>query len=811
MTYEQTLAKLNILVYNGSYTASVISNKSISYTISGSNDFTDGGVTYTGIITLSVPYGVYSIEIAESTYHKSYTGTVEVLGDTTKEIHLTPYYNLTGSVVTTGAASVPLSNTSLYVYNSSSELVETITTDSNGNFTSDSVYLSGFTGFIRSPHIQQGDYSIESMNYHFTVTDTPTHVTSNINFSPTASLASKDVTFYVQKDGYTYQSSATKPTITVNGESQTVDPNGNTFSLPYGSHTVEISSTNYNDSLSESITVSDSTSSYTYSVTGYYDLRVETKWYYDNNSSNSSVWSNNFTVNLYNLSNTSTVLATSTSNSTGDAYFYVSGNYKINGTTTYYLNIPEQKLGDGACVVSNNNYVGLDYDNSDIQSNGHGGNQIYISYVLQLKTYTWQAIVTRDGSNYYYTGINITLTNKNNSNITYSSTTNRGVATFSSLPWGKYNVSIDSTTYAYGLSTSCEEFDLTYATFSTTFDLTANYSIRARIACSDSVYRSGITVFLLDSTDTKVSTVTTDSNGYATFSRSVVLQGGSSFTVSVPTQTVGSYAISQNSRTGYVYPNGGWGTKIYIYYTDFYDYMDFVGPTVTVTQQSTEVTRTIYGSSIYSYNLQVLETKAYYSKSYSTLSSYSLSGSGYGMYVNNTSDHQTYFRWPLGCAIKWGSKDWSIQFGVNTSAIQSLCYYRDLNPKYFPNVGVRVGSTTSNDINCKSRIGLLLAYTSNYQPALIIDNNQNANWSMYTGTLGWGTAIGADTYFFGLIAKYSASTRQVTLSRYYKTVDNILDSYTFNVSLSDDSSESYVTALFCNNIQLSYIIVKGYY
>lgn len=793
MTYEQTLAKLNILVYNGSYTTTVISNKSISYTISGSNDFTDGGITHSGIITLSVPYGVYSIEIAESTYHKSYTGTVEVLEDTTKEIHLTPYYNLTGSVVTTGAASVPLSNTSLYVYNSSSELVETITTDSNGNFTSDNVYLSGFTGFIRSPHIQQGDYSIESMDYSFTVSDTPTHVTSNINFSPTASLASKDVTFYVLKDGYTYQSSATKPTITVNGESQTVDPNGNTFSLPYGSHTVEVGSTNYNDSLSESITVSDSTSSYTYSVTGYYDLRVETKWYYGNDSSTSSVWGNNFTVKLYEYGNTSTILATSTSTSTGDAYFRVTGSYKINGTTTYYLNIPEQKLGDDACVVSNDNYVGLDYDNSDIQSNGHGDNQIYISYVLQLKTYSWQAILNRDGSSFYYTGITVSITNSGYTSLSYSATTSSGVAQFSSLPWGKYEVRIGSSSYSNALNTSCSDFDLTYGTFGTTFYVTGKYGVKFEVVGSNGSYIGDVTCKLYNSSDTLLTTGTTNSGGDVTFSSSYTLDYGAYFYVTIPSQTTSSYTVT--GKTFYLYANTNYGSNVNIYNSSFYDYLYFRSNTVTVSAVSTssQVTRSLPLTS----SRDITETGQGYTNSYSTLSSYPLSLGSYGGYINNDSNHLTMFKWPLGGKVCWESKDWSFSFrfyspGGDFGYMNS--YASNTN-----NAGIRFG--TSSSTNSAGYAKIAFNGSHNTKPTFMTDTSETAGWTLYQNG-SWSSSSNGAT----ISVSYSSSSGLVT---YTASSGNTITGNCYP-TLTDDSSETYLTVLFSSNLQIGNIQLTCY-
>lgn len=792
-TYRQTLANLRIKVYNGNYTSSVTTGKTISYVITGPNNYVCSSNTSYGDFTVQVPYGTYNIEISAGVLHDAYSDSAEILGDTTKEISLVSYYHLQGKIVTTGEVSIELGNTDIYVYNNNGDLVETITTNSIGEFISDSVYLSGFTGYIRTPYTQKGNYQIESVDQYFTVSDNSYITTDTISINPNATIASKNVTFYVQKDGYTYTSSATKPTITVNSESQTVDPNGNTFSLPYGSHTVEISSTNYNDSLSGSITVSDSTSSYTYSVTGYYDLRVETKWYYGNDSSTSSVWGNNFNVKLYKLGDTSTVLATRTSNSTGDAYFYVSGNYKINGTTTYYLNIPEQKLGDDACVVSNNNYVGLNYDNSDIRSNGHGSNQIYISYVLQLKTYSWQAILNRDGSSFYYTGITVSITNSGYNSLSYSATTSSGIAQFSSLPWGKYEVRIGSSSYSNALNTNCSDFDLTYGTFGTTFYVTGKYGVKFEVVGSNGSYIGDVTCKLYNSSGTLLTTGTTNSGGDVTFSSSYLLDYGSYFYVTIPTQTTSSYNVT--GKTFYLYANTSYGSKSNIYNSSFYDYLYFRSNTVTVSAVSTvsQVTRSLPLTS----NRYITETSQSYTISNSSLSSYSLSISSYGGgYVNSGTNHLTMFKWPLGGKVKWGSYDWSLTFSCAAKDQASLYPFVTLNSNYTEshNVGVRLGSNTSSDLNGYGKVGFNVSY--NNKPTLLINNTQNSKWTLYNnGT--WSSSDGNATI---TINYYASSGRLEWSAR--GGAGTTLSKTSIYPSLSDDTSTTYLAIMLSHYMSI---------
>ena len=153
----------------------------------------------------------------------------------------------------------------------------------------------------------------------------------------------RDVTIYVTKNGDTYSSSATKPTITFNGSSQTVNPNGNTFTgVLDGTYTINVGATTYNDSKSVSVDVSSGNTSFTVDVVGYYDLKVTYQWYINDVYNNGVNYCYGATVYLRNSSGSN--LTNTTTNSSGLATISASS-YKVgNNSYTLYRELHFNKL-----------------------------------------------------------------------------------------------------------------------------------------------------------------------------------------------------------------------------------------------------------------------------------------------------------------------------------------------------------------------------------------------------------------------------------------------------------------------------------
>lgn len=220
-------------------------------------------------------------------------------------------------------------------------------------WTTSNKYKAGTSLTVTTPEITTSSYIVNT-----TVTNVTTP-SSNLFTVDTGRIRVnkiylRDVTITVTKNGSTYSSSATKPSVIFNGETQTVNPSGNTFSgVRDGTYEVKVSATTYNDSYSIYMDVSSSNTSQTVDVVGYYDLKATYVWYINDQSTNGTYYCNGATVYLRNSSGSN--LTNVTTNSSGLATISASS-YKV-GNKSYTLYTPAVKLTNGPYVYSSSNTV----------------------------------------------------------------------------------------------------------------------------------------------------------------------------------------------------------------------------------------------------------------------------------------------------------------------------------------------------------------------------------------------------------------------------------------------------------------------
>lgn len=786
---------LTVKLYQGPYTSTT--NTFPVYLIK--NGLTIQTNTETGYIRTfkKVSDGTYTLQ--SSNNKDTITTTVTVKGDTVYEWTFDPYFDIYGIVY---LDNVAFSNCTVRVTSGSSS--STFITDSSGEWHSSLKCKKGDTVTVSIDAITASDYNVNSYTETFEIT------TGNSFDYPLVTYLDKvykrDVTIHVTKNGDTYSSSATKPTITFNGESQTVNPNGNTFSgVLDGTYTINVGSTTYNDSKSVSVDVSSGNTSFTVDVVGYYDLKVTYQWYINDVYNNGVNYCYGATVYLRNSSGSN--LTNTTTNSSGLATISAS-NYKV-GNNSYTLYTPAVKLTNGPYVYSSSYTI---YPN--------GGSDSYSgTYQLYCYQYDITFNLYRSGDNSNWTGTpscTLYVNNANGNGIIFSSSSfSGGSVRFTGVWWQpSYYLYVSSDTYNNSLTTSNYTFGSS-TTISNDVTVTGKYYVRFQLYNSvtgTNFSNCQVQAYLRDSSGNNICVGYTDNSGIITFngSTSYLLTYGSSFKVYVPSQSV-----TYNSTTYSISPTTFSKTLSTSYGTlsSGNNWFYFSGNTVTTSTPATQrtwsanLTSNSYdsnGSSYIDYVTDYREGMSLYFNS---------NGCGYQVLAEDSNylASNSFLQYSLGGKACWGSYNWNINF----EAIGNLgLFYEQVANGLtgMPNFGVRVGSESVSTVGY-GRIGYNVALNngSYTYPTLLIDNYQSAKWSLYRGSSYWPSGQGGQQAKVQL--SYNASTGtlyancQYYLENSYKAV---MHDMTYSVTLYDDDSPSYVTIALAGWCQIKNVSVTAY-
>lgn len=473
------------------------------------------------------------------------------------------------------------------------------------------------------------------------------------------------VTIQVRKDGLVYSSSATLPNITFNNETQTVNPNGNTFeNVEEGEYTVSVSSTSYNDAYSSNITVDSSNTSFRIDVRGLYDWAVSAYYYPDNNSSKSRVSAGGLTVKLALASSTSEddYLYSGTTNSDGTVKIT---SYKIRNDITYDLRCSSQKLSNGAYTLSISarfNYLESGQDSMNAT--------IYLtlaSYQIQISLYKDTTDSVWKPSTYPTVSITSTVGTTTSAGV-YSN----GVAVFNSIPYSSsFTVNVSSTTYNNALTTSVSPITGLAAAYASSVVLTGKYYIKAEIYNSTTgTWFNGcaVKVYLQNASGTNLTYGTTNSGGDILFNGSTnyMFTYGDTVKIYVPEQTVTSssngksYSISATTfsktlNTSNASINSSTVNKDTAYFRSL---------SVTTEVVPTNITRTIpFYSNL---NNICTETGSGWSGINYTGSTFTptYTSLGFVSYSNGETSssgwdsHNAYVTYSIGGSVLWKSKPW---------------------------------------------------------------------------------------------------------------------------------------------------------
>ena len=475
------------------------------------------------------------------------------------------------------------------------------------------------------------------------------------------------VTIQVRKDGLVYSSSATLPNITFNNETQTVNPNGNTFeNVEEGEYAVSVTSTSYNDAYSGNITVDSSNTSFKIDVRGLYDWAVSAYYYPDNNSSKSRVNAGGLTVKLALSSSTSEddYLYSGTTNSDGTVKIT---SYKIRNDITYDLRCSSQKLSNGAYILSISSR--FDYLES-------GQDSMNATISLTLASYQIQISLYKDTTNDVwkpstYPTVSITSTA---GTTTSAGGYSNGVAVFNSIPYSSsFTVSVGSTIYNYALTTTVSPITGLASAYRSSVTLTGKYYIKAEIYNSiTGTYFNGcaVKVYLQNASGTNLTYGTTDSGGDILFnsSTSYMFTYGDTVKLYVPAQTVTSssngksYSISATTFSKALNTSNATITSSTVNKDTAY----FRQLSVTTEAVPVNITRTIpFYSSL---NNICTETGSGWSSINYTGSSFTptYTSMGFVSYSNEETSysgwdtHNAYVTYSIGGSVLWKSKPWAI-------------------------------------------------------------------------------------------------------------------------------------------------------
>ena len=475
------------------------------------------------------------------------------------------------------------------------------------------------------------------------------------------------VTIQVRKDGLVYSSSATLPNITFNNETQTVNPNGNTFeNVEEGEYAVSVTSTSYNDAYSGNITVDSSNTSFKIDVRGLYDWAVSAYYYPDNNSSKSRVNAGGLTVKLALSSSTSEddYLYSGTTNSDGTVKIT---SYKIRNDITYDLRCSSQKLSNGAYILSISSR--FDYLES-------GQDNMNATISLTLASYQIQISLYKDTTNDVwkpstYPTVSITSTA---GTTTSAGGYSNGVAVFNSIPYSSsFTVSVGSTIYNYALTTTVSPITGLASAYRSSVTLTGKYYIKAEIYNSiTGAYFNGcaVKVYLQNASGTNLTYGTTDSGGDILFnsSTSYMFTYGDTVKLYVPAQTVTSssngksYSISATTFSKALNTSNATITSSTVNKDTAY----FRQLSVTTEAVPVNITRTIpFYSSL---NNICTETGSGWSSINYTGSSFTptYTSMGFVSYSNEETSysgwdtHNAYVTYSIGGSVLWKSKPWAI-------------------------------------------------------------------------------------------------------------------------------------------------------
>ena len=478
------------------------------------------------------------------------------------------------------------------------------------------------------------------------------------------------VTIQVRKDGLVYSSSATLPNITFNNETQTVNPNGNTFeNVEEGEYAVSVTSTSYNDAYSGNITVDSSNTSFKIDVRGLYDWAVSAYYYPDNNSSKSRVNAGGLTVKLALSSSTSEddYLYSGTTNSDGTVKIT---SYKIRNDITYDLRCSSQKLSNGAYILSISSR--FDYLES-------GQDSMNATISLTLASYQIQISLYKDTTNDVwkpstYPTVSITSTA---GTTTSAGGYSNGVAVFNSIPYSSsFTVNVGSTTYNNALTTSISPITGLAAAYASSVVLTGKYYIKVELynSLTGTWFRNcSILVYLQNASGTNLGSTTTDSGGDALFNSSsnYLFTYGSTVKIYVPAQTV-----TNTSGTTYVLQSTTFTKVLNTSYATISnvvvnkDTAYFKALSVTTTEKTNDpvyITRTIpFADNLNNICTEtgtgwanINYTGTTFTPTYYTtigVASYSNDES----YASGWESHNAYATYAIGGKVLWKSKPWTM-------------------------------------------------------------------------------------------------------------------------------------------------------
>lgn len=795
---------LTVKLYQGPYTS--ITNAFPVYLIK--DGLTIQTNTETGYIRTfeKVPNGTYTLQ--SSNNKDTITTTVTVKGDTVYEWTFEPYFNIYGIVY---LDNVAFPNCTVRVTSGSSS--STFITDSSGEWHSSLKCKKGDTVTVNIAAITASDYNVNSYTETFEIT------TGNSFDYPLVTHLNKvykrDVTIHVTKNSDTYSSSATKPTITFNGSSQTVNPNGNTFTgVLDGTYTINVGSTTYNDSKSVSVDVSSGNTSFTVDVVGYYDLKVTYQWYINDVYNNGVNYCYGATVYLRNSSGSN--LTNTTTNSSGLATISAS-NYKV-GNNSYTLYTPAVKLTNGPYVYSSSNTV---YPSG-------GGD----SYTVTNQLYCYQYDITfnlyRSGDNSNWTGTpscTLYVNNATGNNITFSSSSfSGGSVRFTGVWWqpsyylyvssGTYNSSLTTSNYTFGSST----------TISNDVTVTGKYYIACRLTNSttNSYFENcSVQAYLRNSSGDTICTGYTNNYGEVTFNGSTdyTLAYGSSFKIYIPEQSV-----TYNSTTYNISPSTTFSRTLSTSYgtlSSGNNWFYFTGLNVTTIIPAVSFTwsANFTSNSYDSYGKSYYDSLTTYREGLS-LTFDSTFGVGYQVLTSDSNylASNSFLQYDLGGKVCWSSRNWSLSFGFLGLFGLSIDAVNTYSLTGLNNAGIRLGSKSLSNIGF-GKVGYNVSHTYNGEkyPTLLVDDSQTAGWSLYRGSGFYQYNGTTEVQYSNVTITYSSLTRAISVVCDYYTVNGNtmtsagrLHNSSYSVSLSDDSDNSYITLVLAGWSRIRNISFSGY-
>lgn len=605
------------------------------------------------------------------------------------------------------------------------------------------------------------------------------------------------ITIQVRKDGLVYSSSATLPNITFNNETQTVNPNGNTFeNVEEGEYAVSVSSTSYNDAYSGSITVDSSNTSFRINVRGLYDWAVSAYYYPDNNSSKSRVNAGGLTVKLALSSSTSEddYLYSGTTNSDGTVKIT---SYKIRNDITYDLRCSSQKLSNGAYILSISSR--FDYLESGQDSMNATISLTLASYQIQISLYKDTTGSVWKPSTYPTVSITSTA-----GTTTSAGGYSNGVAVFNSIPYSSsFTVSVGSTTYNYALTTTVSPITGLASAYSASVTLTGKYYIKAEIYNSiTGTYFNGcaVKVYLQNASGTNLTYGTTNSGGDILFnsSTSYMFTYGDTVKLYVPAQTVTSssngksYSISATTFSKALNTSNATITSSTVNKDTAY----FRQLSVTTESVPVHITRTIpFADNLNNICTETGTGWANINYTGTTFTPTYYTTLGVASYSNDEShasgweSHNAYATYAIGGKVLWKSKPWAMVVHM----------YGTFNSSSFSG-----SSNIGFGVKCNSNC------TSISDAALYIKANDSGKVS-YTNALTYSmssTSSINDIGEYNIGVSYNPDTNKIRIS--VEAGSTSVGSEYPVMSISDDDSNSYFLLAFGPAFTITSVEFAGY-